>query len=301
MSIELNKKINSFADLNERERALLPSEQDILFYKESGWYASDIVIPEDLIASAIEGADAFYRGERDYKVANINEVANSQSEMVLRNNEFVTLQKKELRAVGFHPMISAIAATLCNTSEIRLFADSLLCKYPTKAQERGIVGWHTDKAYWPTCTSDKIITVWIPLQDCTIDMGPVTYIDGSHKWKNETALKSFYSFNNQNLLDFEDYLKQNKANHKRSAMTLKKGQVSFHNCHVIHCSLPNTSQKRRLALALHLQDASNVYQKVYKDNGEQIVIGYDKLCANDADGNPNYKDEQFFPLLFRAD
>ena len=69
-------------------------------------------------------------------------------------------------------------------------------------------------------------------------------------------------------------------------MTLKKGQVSFHNSHTIHCSYPNTSEKNRLALAVHLQDGDNKYKEAFNDKGEKIVIGYDKICRKDKNGKP---------------
>ena len=128
-------------------------------------------------------------------------------------------------------------------------------------------------------------------------MGPLIYIDGTHKWKEEKELKSFFSFNNQDLLSFEDYLNEKKPNYKKSFMTLKKGQVCFHSCHTIHSSAPNTSTNSRLALAIHLQDKSNKYQEAFKPNGDKIVIGYDKICAKDSAGNPDYTDDRMFPLI----
>lgn len=214
------------------------------------------------------------------------------------NNEFVTLQKKELQTLGFHPLIAAAASILAETDEVRLFADSLVNKLPTK-NKTGVVGWHSDKAYWPTCTSNNMLTAWIPLQDCTIDMGPLTHIDESHKWKDEEQLKSFFSFNNQDLTSFEDYLSKQKKEYTKTSMTLKKGQVSFHNCNTIHSSFPNVSNVNRLALAVHFQDKANRYQKAYKENGELIVIGYDKICKKDSSGNPDYTDSELFPLIFK--
>ena len=80
-------------------------------------------------------------------------------------------------------------------------------------------------------------------------------------------------------------------------MTLKRGQVSIHSCNTVHCSYPNVSNKARLALAVHLQDDSNYYQKAFKTNGEKIVIGYDPFCSKDENGDPNYSDDNIFPRI----
>jgi hypothetical protein len=291
----------SINDLTEVQLKLLPTEEDIVFYETFGWYVSPVILSDSLIANGVRGAHEFYEGKKDFNLVNnkgiADEIHNPLS--AIRNNEFVTLQKKELQEIGFNPLVTAIAAKLSRTDEIRLFADSLVNKLPTKETSKGVVGWHSDKAYWPTCSSNKMLTAWIPLQDCTENMGPLMHIDKSHKWKDEKELNSFYSFNNQDLGKFEDYLKVNKPEFKTSFMTLKKGQVSFHNCNTIHSSHPNISDMDRLALAVHFQDSSNRYQKAYKNNGDIIEIGYDKICLKDNLGNPDYKDSKIFPLLFK--
>lgn len=290
-----------FDQLTNEEKKMLPTEADVLFYEKNGWYASPVVLSDKLLDDAIIGAEGFYNGIRDFKLKCTTGIADDEfnPESSIRNNEFVTLQKKELQELGFQRIIAAIAAKLARVDEIRLFADSLVNKLPTKPESKGVVGWHSDKAYWPTCSSNKMLTAWIPLQDVTEDMGPLTHIDQSHQWRNEIELKKFFSFNNQNLESFEQYLEKNKSGSKFSPMKLKKGQVSFHNCNTIHCSYPNTSNKNRLALALHLQDGENRYSPAYKDSGEKIVIGYDKICGKDTQGNPDYSDPNLFPVLFK--
>lgn len=286
-------------DLTEDQKKLLPTPKQVEQYKKTGWHVTDVIIPEHLINAAIKGAEDFYNGVEDFGFNSKNGIADDSKDEkgAIKNNEFVTLRKKELQELGFFPMISATASLLENTDEIRLFADSLVNKLPSN-NKVGAVGWHSDKAYWPTCTSNNMLTAWIPLQDCTIDMGPLTHINESSHWKDEKELKKFFSFNNQDLGSFEDYLANHKQGYTKTPMTLKKGQVSFHNCNTIHASYPNTSNKNRLALAIHFQDKSNQYQKAYKDNGELIVIGYDKLCSKDSSGNPDYKDSNLFPLLY---
>ena len=293
--------MHQLKDLSVFQKTLLPSEKDVLEYERIGWYQSPIIIEDELLDQAVKGCEEYYQGMRDYELKFNGKIAqdNSDSKQVLKNNEFICFQKKEIQQIVFHPMISAIAAKLSRTSEVRLLADSLLKKAPKKDKELGIVGWHTDKAYWPTLTSDQLVTAWIPLQDCTVEMGPVVYIDESHQWRHEKELKSFYSFNNQDLTGLEKYIEVKKPNHNKTAMTLKRGQVSFHSCHTIHCSYPNYSNQDRLAIAVHLQDKENTYKKAFKQNGEPIVIGYDEICSKDKLGEPNYNDAEVFPVLFK--
>lgn len=287
--------------LSVAEMEMLPTEDQILEYEKKGWFVGNFLLSEEIIDKAKKGAKDFYNGIRDYSLSEYTGIANDvfDDSAVIRNNEFVTLQKKELQALGFHQLITATAAKLARTDEIRLFSDSLINKLPANEKKEGAVGWHSDKAYWPTCTSQNMVTAWIPLQDVTMDMGPLLHIDQSNQWKDEKELKSFFSFNNQDLGLFENYLSKNKSNHIKSPMVLRKGQVSFHNCNTIHASYPNVSNTNRMALAMHFQDKSNQYQKAYKENGDLIVIGYDQICEKDSDGNPNYSDKKIFPKIFK--
>ena len=293
--------MNKFQSLTTEQKQLLPTEEDVLFYEKNGWYISPVVLEKDVIDEAISGAQDFYNGVRDYELKDDCGLADDgfNSKAAIRNNEFVTLQKKELKNIGFNPLIMAIAAKLARVDEIRLFGDSLVNKLPQKPTSKGVVGWHSDKAYWPTCSSDKMLTVWIPFQDVSENMGPLTYISQSHLWKEELELKKYFSFGNQNLGAFEDYLSKHKPKGAFSQMTLKKGQVSFHNSHTIHCSYPNTSSKSRLALAVHLQDGENKYKEAFNDKGEKIIISYDKICRKDKNGKPDYSDPNLFPILHK--
>lgn len=286
--------------LSEEEKKLLPSEDDILLFEKNGWFITDKILPDELIAEAVKGAERFYQGERDFNHLSTEWVADSaaDSDAPLRNNEFVTLRNRELQKLGFYPLISAIAARLARTKEIRLFADSLIDKQPVRNNDPGAIGWHKDKAYWPTCTSDKLLTVWIPLQDCTRDMGPVVHIDGSHLWEDNEDLKSLYSFGDAKINAFEAYINTHKQGHKKTPVVLKKGQVSFHNCHTVHGSFANVSDRSRMALAVHLQDGDNAYQKAFKPDGELIKIGYDHMCTQDENGLPDYSDPNMFPVLW---
>lgn len=285
-------------NLSEEQLALLPTDEDVAFYEEHGWYISKKVIPDELIDEAILGSERYYRGERDTQLPVNTGYTDWKPEdgNIIRNNEFVSLQNKQLRQLGFQPIIAEIAARLAKTKRIRLFADSLLCKPPTaRDSKNGVIGWHADKAYWSTCSSDNLLTAWIPFQDCDELLGPLVVLDGSHKWSDSQNLKSFYD---QNLENLEERFRQQGRKITKVPMTLKKGQMSFHHCWTIHGSYPNYSNSFRLALALHLQNDTNHYRPFWNNKGEQIHIGYDVLCQKLPNGNPDYSDPAVFPVLW---
>ncbi len=285
--------------LTKEQEALLPSEEDICFYEEHGWYISPQVISDEIIESAIAGSEAFYRGERDGVIPFDSGYSNWRPEDgdTIRNNEFVSLQKEEIKRLALQPIIGAIASRLARSEEIRLLDDQLVYKPPAKKinQEHSSVGWHSDRAYWSTCTSNKLLTAWIPFHDCDLERGPLVVIDKSHRWE---GLQNMRHFNNTNLKSFIEQFKSEGKEVTEVPMTLKKGQMSFHNCWTIHGSYPNVSQYHRQALAVHLQDKSNHYQPYVDSQGRDIHIFDEQLCDRLPNGDPNFSDPQIFPVIW---
>lgn len=294
-------KTHSPDDLTPEQLTLLPSKEEVDAFQRLGWHKTPVVIPRDLIDRAFNVGHDVQKGIRDWPLKDYSRFHDDYSTTGKRilNNEMVAMQKREFNELLNHPMIGATAATLAQTSSIRVFGDSLFSKKPRADNDPGVIGWHADQAYWPTCTSNKMLTVWIPLQDCTIDMGPVVYVNESHKWKDDMRLRKYYNANNQSLEEMDDFLHREMPGHSRSVMTLKKGQISFHHGFTVHASYPNTSKRERMAFAVHFQDHDNHYQKAYREDGSPLVIGYDTLCRRDENGLPDYSDPNVFPTLFR--
>jgi ectoine hydroxylase-related dioxygenase (phytanoyl-CoA dioxygenase family) len=46
--------------------------------------------------------------------------------------------------------------------------------------------WHQDEAYWDPAQDYTTISIWVPLQDTTIEMGCMQFIPGSHKTEVRT-------------------------------------------------------------------------------------------------------------------
>ena len=54
----------STAELTEDERALLPTDEDVRFYAEHGWYLSGKLFTDAEIDALVEASERFYAGER---------------------------------------------------------------------------------------------------------------------------------------------------------------------------------------------------------------------------------------------
>lgn len=276
----------------------LPSEEDIAFYQEHGWYISPKVLSDEMIDQAILGSERFYRGERDRllpKGIGYSDWKPEDGYDVVRNNEFVSLQNQELRKLALQPLIGAIAARLSGSRQIRLLDDQLVYKPPQDKNGKSAVGWHADRAYWSTCTSHNLLTAWIPFHDCDELRGPLIVLDKSHKWSD---IQDSRYFNNHNLKEIEEKYRSSGKEVVRVPIALKKGQISFHHCWTIHGSLPNYSDSFRLAMAVHLQDGDNHYQPFSNKQGKEIHIADEYLCRKLANGYPDFSDPETFPVIW---
>lgn len=286
--------------LSEAQLALLPTEEEVAFYKEHGWYVSKKVLSDEIVDEAILGSERYYRGERDMPLLVDSGYSDWKPEHgdTIRNNEFVSLQNRQLRQLALQPVVGAIAARLAKTKQIRLLDDQLVYKPPIVKNATGsAVGWHADKAYWSNCTSNNLLTAWIPFHDCDELMGPLVVIDRSHEWSG-TKDQDLRFFKHQNLEDLEQKFCGEGRQIVKVPMTLKKGQISFHHCWALHGSYPNYSNSFRLAIAVHLQDDANHYQHFWNKKGEQIHLFSDYLSRKLPNGNPDYRDPAIFPVLW---
>jgi phytanoyl-CoA dioxygenase PhyH len=287
--------------LTADQRTLLPSDNDVIFYQEHGWYKTPIVLTDAEINEAIAGARATHMGDRDVtlpqKIDPHIDWTPDQGSDILRMNHYIVQQNLLIRKLSFNPVIGAIAARLCRSSQVRLFVSSLFYKPPRRDGEVR-VGWHTDRAYWRSCTSERMFTASIPLHDCDDDMGPPIMIDGSHLWDSSDVvrdIKMAKTFSADGVADQERRLAKAGVRIRKVSMSLKKGQIAFHHCNVLHGSGLNLTDAPRLSVVLHLQDKDNRYQRPPSGVAAHSL---DKFCRQLADGSPDYSDPIMCPVLW---
>jgi ectoine hydroxylase-related dioxygenase (phytanoyl-CoA dioxygenase family) len=280
--------------LTEEQLASLPDAGAVAFFQEHGWWVSPVCLDEELLDDVCYGAERYYVGERDWPLM-INVATGDGQTDRIRTGDYVSLQMEEFQRLVHHPLLPAMAARLAGTPEIRLFHDQLLCKLPSDASSPTAIGWHTDKSYWGTCVSTKMLTAWVPLQDSTADMGSLAVFDASHRWSQEDDLPNFSC---RELGPIEGQLRARYGAADPLVLELKRGQASFHHCRTIHGSRPNTSGRPRLACAIHYQDAENRYNDTRLADGRRPSHINDLLCRRSPDQLPDYSDPTICPRLW---
>jgi Phytanoyl-CoA dioxygenase (PhyH) len=293
--------------LTDEERSLLPSESDIEFYAEHGWYLSQKLFTDDEMDEFVAASERYYAGERDHALpVRPPKLAywDPSKGDVQRHNDYVHYEHDGLARLLRKPLVGAVAAALARADEIRVFQTTLIYKPPVAAEPSNVVPWHFDKHYWSSSTSDKMLTAFIPFHDCGEEMGTITMIDGSHRWReigsNDSMTRHFAE---RDASELDGVLARNAAYNQAEVvkvpMIIPRGHMSFHHCRIYHGSATNRSPLPRRAISLHLQDGANAYREFVLSTGEVLAYNHDVLVRRLPDGRPDYSDPDFCPVLWR--
>ena len=115
-----------------------------------------------------------------------------------------------------------------------------------EAANPAFVSWHQDSTYWGLDPCD-VITAWVALTDAPVESGAMKFIPGSHKW-DQVAHKD--TFDKDNLLSRGQEIAVDVDESKAVFVPLKAGEISLHHIRLAHGSAPNTTNDRRIGLAI---------------------------------------------------
>ena len=290
---------------SEVDESLLPTDEEVAAYRERGWYISLPIFTDTELDHAIDASERFYAGDYvDHPRARLPEWVHPTpgGYSGLRKHDYADLAVPELRSVATKPVLGAIAARLAGVDGVRLWHTQLLFK-PSEAGDAATnVGWHTDEHYWLTCTSDRMLTAWVPFVDMDETIGTITMVDGSCGWPDNSTKLSFFQ---QDLDAQEGEFDTGGADVVKVPMVMRRGQVSFHSMRTVHGSGPNRSAADRRSMAVHLQPLENRWRwhlRPRKDEYRLAVHANDFVVPRRGPhGVPDYTDPDWFPQVWPPD
>jgi ectoine hydroxylase-related dioxygenase (phytanoyl-CoA dioxygenase family) len=115
------------------------------------------------------------------------------------------------------------------------------CKMPGDGKR---VSWHQDASYWPL-TPSKAVTVWLAIDDASVENACVRFIPGSH-WLGHLTY-TLTENDDSNVLNQAVGVEQLSAPFDNQ---LTAGQISIHSDLLVHGSEANSSARRRCGLTL---------------------------------------------------
>ncbi len=160
--------------------------------------------------------------------------------------------------------------------------------------------WHFDRHYWQTCTSERMLTAFIPFHDCDEEMGTITMVDGSHRGRRSARRRldagTSPSATGPNWsASWARTPSYNGTEVSKIPMVIPKGHMSFHHCRIYHGSGANLSGRPRRAISFHLQDGDNQYRRYAKQDGSEVVYNHDVAGPATADGHARLRRPRLLP------
>jgi ectoine hydroxylase-related dioxygenase (phytanoyl-CoA dioxygenase family) len=152
-------------------------------------------------------------------------------------------QSEVARELVFSRRLAQIATELLGTKGVRLYHDQALYKEPGG----GITPWHADQYYWPL-GSELTVTAWIPFQDTPVEMGPLSFASGSHKFR---ALRDLEISDDSERL-IQEAMERERFPYVQEPFAL--GDVSFHLGFTFHRAPANLSDRPRRVMTVIYMD-----------------------------------------------
>ena len=160
-----------------------------------------------------------------------------------------------IRQIMLDERIGKMAAQLSGADGIRIWHDQALIKRPWANP----TAWHLDTPFW-SFSDRRAISIWVALDDATLENGCLFFIPGSHK------LTSFDKITIGRNMDgiFEVY--PQLKNLRPAAAPMKAGSCSFHNGLTVHGANANMTPGFRRAMTCAYMPDGNRF------NGEPNIL-----------------------------
>src|SRR6185295_15981921 len=222
------------------------SSEEIARFREEGWVKPAFRLPEPQVRRMREALDdliARNPGVRPEKLVSAH-IEGDNGEGVRGSAAFLELARD--------PQLVELVSGVIG-EDVILWGCHVFCKPAAEGFE---TPWHQDGHYWPIRPLANC-TVWVALEDSTIENGCLRVIPRSHigqrlhphlhEDRTDLTLNQRMaagSFDEASAVDLE----------------LQAGKMSLHDVYMIHGAKPNTSGKRRTGAALRYMPATSVFE-----------------------------------------
>ena len=193
------------------------------------------------------------------------------------------------RELVMTPRFGRWAAQALGARRVRVLEDNALSKDPHTG---GALKWHQDYSYWPLA-QPSAVTLWIALDDVTVDNGAMLMANGSHlrgeKLPAVFGTGAIY-FRERRPKTVDQIVNPESIGIDVEPLTMKAGEASLHHSLTWHASGANTTANpRRAAVCRYVADGTVwLGERRYQYNYSSEQCG---LAVGDPIGG------EYFPLV----
>ena len=188
---------------------------------------------------------------------------------------------EDVKEIMLDERLGKMASQLAGVDGIRIWHDQALIKRPWANP----TAWHLDTPFW-SFSDRNAISIWVALDNATLENGCLFFIPGSHKQTNFDKIT--IGRNMDGLFDIYPQLKSTMP----IAAPMKAGSCSFHNGLTVHGANANMTSGFRRAMTCAYMPDGNVF------NGEPNILP-DNYLEKLKVGDPLDNDEQN-PLIYHS-
>jgi len=165
---------------------------------------------------------------------------------------------------------------LLGTQNIYYAVDQINFRIDRRNEERFALPWHQD--HWWTNTSRTAITVWYSLFDVPHEVGPMSFILGSHRQLANIRIDPYYKvkWNQYKLFEIAEPVNE----HYATEVPVEAGDVVFLHALALHRSGRNLSHRNRWTVVTRYADLFDP-EFVARGWRSGIRIGYASLVETD--------------------
>jgi ectoine hydroxylase-related dioxygenase (phytanoyl-CoA dioxygenase family) len=249
----MNDMLNSVSSALEEPFVL--SDELINFFKQNGFVKLKNVLSPEAIAYLNETISN--------EVKRLNTQHLPLEERDTYRKAFLQImniwtKSEPVKEIVFSKRLAKIATDLLGVDGVRLYHDQALYKEPGG----GITPWHADQYYWPLA-NDSTVTVWIPLQETPLEMGPLEF--SSQSFKLTTGRDKEIGDESQQVL--KETLAREGFEHVIEPFEI--GEVSFHRGWLFHRAGANNTDKMRSVMTMIYMDKDMVLKQ--PENKNQLI------------------------------
>lgn len=218
-------------------------KQDILFYQQNGYLQLPHFFNRQEMAALSSELDQVVASKRP-RILGTDREHDDDMALVFKQLVNLWVDSPAIRAFSLNPELAHIACQLAQAQHVVLYHDQALIK-PGGEQSRA-TNWHQDQPYYPM-QQQGALTVWIAVDDVSINNGCLQFIPGSQKY----GCLEPVPFDREDA-SIIDRLNPTERSQMHSAVTMEMaaGGVSFHHGCTFHYATPNLSSQPRRAFAI---------------------------------------------------
>jgi phytanoyl-CoA dioxygenase PhyH len=229
----------------ERELCKLSPEQ-VASYHAKGFVKGPRVLNDAQLEALRDGLEGIRSGENP-RLGELYEIDDSWKRAPAENVfHFLGawLIDEAFHDILYHPRTTVPVSQLLDSPQVRFWHDQVFYKPP---QHPGVVSWHQDYSYWTRSVPCRHLTVWVALDDATVESGCIHFIPGSHRWELLPALQLL-----ENMDGIKDVLSPEQLEQfQPEPMELKAGKCSFHHAMTLHGSYGNSADHPRRGVVIN--------------------------------------------------